>query len=200
MPYIAFEGGEGSGKSTTWKALQKVFPDAVFVREPGGTPLGDEIRNTILEKEHSPISNAYLFATARAELISQVIKPALEAGKLVISDRSYVSSVVYQGVVGGLGVEKVLDINKEALQGCTPDLVVIFDVSPETSYARTHKRKDEGGESNYFDEKGKEFFLQISSALKSVDQYGIRTKIIDANRTTQECVDEITSIIEGERW
>lgn len=195
MPYIAFEGGEGSGKSTAWKALKEIFPEAVFVREPGGTPLGEEIRNTILAKEHTPISNAYLFAAARAELISTIVKPALEQGKLVISDRSYVSSVVYQGIVGGLTAEKVLDINREALQGCIPDLVIIFDVSPETSYTRTHKRKDEGGELNYFDEKGKEFFLQVTSALKSINKYGIPTRIIDANRSTEECVREITDII-----
>lgn len=198
MPYIVFEGGEGSGKSTVWKALQKSFPDAVFVREPGGTPLGEEIRKTILSKEHTPISNAYLFAAARAELISSIVKPALEAGKLVISDRSYVSSMVYQGIVGGLTAEKVLNINKDALQECIPDAVVVFDVSPETSYARTHKRKDEGGELNYFDEKGKEFFLQISQAFKEMGKYGINVKVIDANRSVEECVKSVIEIIQNE--
>jgi dTMP kinase len=124
--YIVFEGIVGSGKSTQSKKLvcflrEKYGVESiVHVREPGSTPIAEDIRHLCQAKEWEdevmhPLTNAYLYAAARAQTLHTVVRPALEAGKIVISDRSFLSSIAYQGEAQGLGFDTVLSINHEAI-------------------------------------------------------------------------------------
>ena len=124
--FLAFEGVDGAGKSTQVRLLAQHLEgqgrEVLLCREPGGTELGEELRRILLMTggEMDPEVEVLLFMAARAQLCNKVIRPALEAGKVVISDRFLWSSVVYQGIVGGLGVEEVLSIGRVATRGLLP--------------------------------------------------------------------------------
>lgn len=123
--FIAIEGGDGLGKSTLVNNLKKKFENAVFSFEPGGTDFGKKVRNLIMESgDISFGAEMYLFCASRAEFVNKIVKPNLDKNKMVISDRFVYSSLVYQGVVGGIGVDEVLEANKIALSGTVPDLVI----------------------------------------------------------------------------
>jgi dTMP kinase len=150
--YLALEGIEGSGKSTLGRLLSERLADreidTVSVREPGGTELGEELRRLVLHSGHvSPWAEAALFAASRAQLAAEVVAPALAQDRWVISDRSYYSSLAYQGGGRGLGVEAVRRLNETVLNGVLPDLVVVLDVEPEVGFARETDRDriGEGG-------------------------------------------------------
>ncbi len=133
--YVALEGIEGAGKSTIAGLVaghqRSVGREVVVVREPGGTELGEEIRRLLLHSgEMSPWAEAALFAASRAQLVAEVVRPALERGALVISDRTYYSSLAYQGHARGLGVAEVRALNEAVLDGALPDLVVVLAVDP----------------------------------------------------------------------
>jgi dTMP kinase len=139
--YVALEGVEGSGKSTVAALVASELGrrglESVLVREPGGTPLGEEIRAMLLHAGGmNPWAEAALFAAQRAQLASQVIRPALERGAWVVSDRSYYSSLAYQGAARGLGIEAVRRLNETVLDGVEPDVVVVLDVDPAEGLAR----------------------------------------------------------------
>ena len=141
---ITFEGCEGVGKSTQLRLLKEYLErtgqSAVFTREPGGTPIAEEIRSMLLYKnfEISPVVEAYLFATARADHVNRVILPALEQGKLVVCDRYVDSSLAYQGYARGLGEEYVASINAFALKECPPDLTLFLNIPPDRAFERKH--------------------------------------------------------------
>lgn len=133
--YVALEGIEGAGKSTiaglVASHLRSAGSEVVLVREPGGTELGEEIRRLLLHSgEMSPWAEAALFAASRAQLVAEVVGPALERGALVISDRTYYSSLAYQGHARGLGVVEVRALNEAVLGGTLPDLVVVLEIDP----------------------------------------------------------------------
>ncbi len=147
--FISMEGPDGSGKSTQIELLKKYFSEKgyeiVITREPGGTKISEAIREIILNKEYTEMSymtEALLYASARAQLVSEVIKPALEAGKAVISDRFVDSSAVYQGMARGLGVENVYKINEFALQGIMPELTIHLDLPAEVGISRKNDQKE----------------------------------------------------------
>lgn len=150
--YLALEGVEGSGKSTLGRLLVERLSDrgiqSISVREPGGTALGEELRGLVLHSgEMAPWAEAALFAASRAQLATEVIAPALAEGTWVISDRSYYSSLAYQGGGRGLGVDAVRGLNETVLDGVLPDLVVLLDIEPEIGFARETERDrmGEGG-------------------------------------------------------
>lgn len=141
--FISLEGGEGSGKSTAIKTivprLEKLGYEVVLTREPGGTPIAEEIRNVILDKKNTnmdPMAEALLYAASRRQHIQEKILPALRAGKIVISDRFIDSSLAYQGGARGLGIEKVYQINQYATDGLLPDLTIFFELRPEDGLKR----------------------------------------------------------------
>ncbi len=199
--FITFEGGEGSGKSTAIERLGKMLRSlgkkVVITREPGGTPISEEIRSVILDKENTgmdPWTEALLYAAARRQHVKERIEPALEEGAIVISDRYVDSSLAYQGGARGLGIDKVLLLNQFALDGVMPDLTIYFDLAPETGLGRI--RKSENREVNRLDlerisfhEKVRESFL----ALK--DMFPERIKIIDANLTPDQVFQEIWDLV-----
>ena len=147
--FISMEGPDGSGKSTQIELLKKYFSEKgyeiIITREPGGTKISEAIREIILNKDYTEMSymtEALLYASARAQLVSEVIKPALEAGKAVISDRFVDSSAVYQGMARGLGVENVYKINEFALQGIMPELTIHLDLPAEVGISRKNDQKE----------------------------------------------------------
>src|SRR5215213_10441940 len=145
---IAFEGVEGSGKSTQLELLRRVLEgrgrEVVVTREPGGTPAGERVRSVLLdpEVELHPRAEALLFAAARAELVEAVIRPALERGAVVLCDRYLDSSLAYQGGARGLGAGPVSEVNRFATGGVVPDLVVLLDLDPAAGLARRAGDRD----------------------------------------------------------
>lgn len=142
--FLVFEGGEGSGKSTQMERLSHFLKSmghsACITREPGGTGIGDDIRRILLDTSSvamSPKTEALLYAADRAQHVEQVIKPALERGEIVISDRYLYSSLAYQGVGRGLGIDEILDLNRWATGGLLPDLVFWLDFDPELGLERS---------------------------------------------------------------
>lgn len=140
---IVFEGGDGAGKSTQVSALAAALRSAghavTCTREPGGTPLAEAVRALVLDPSHAPVdaaTEALLFASARADHVSRMIRPALERGEIVLCDRFVDSSVAYQGAGRGLGTEHVLELNHWALQGLVPQLTVVLAVAPATAESR----------------------------------------------------------------
>jgi dTMP kinase len=145
--FIAFEGGEGAGKSTQEARLAQSLADrghaVVRSREPGGTPAGEQIRHVLLSPEFEGLdarAEALLFAASRGEHVARVIRPALEGGAVVICDRYIDSSVAYQGYGRDLGPDRIRDLSLWATGGLLPDLTVVLDVDPEVGLARFAQR------------------------------------------------------------
>jgi dTMP kinase len=133
--FVTFEGLDGSGKTTQVELLRETLQregrEVVATREPGGTPLGEEIRRLLLHwSELSPWAEAALFAAARAELVSEVIRPALDRGAAVLCDRYVDSSLAYQGIARELGTDRVLDLNLAAVDGVLPERTFVLLVEP----------------------------------------------------------------------
>jgi len=139
--FISLEGVDGSGKSTQASmladALRERGHDVVAVREPGGTALGEDIRDIVLGPDAmSPWAEALLFAAARAQLVTDVLRPALEAGKWVVADRFLDSSLAYQGTARGLGIDQVVQVNAPGIGDCMPDLTIVLDIVPSSASDR----------------------------------------------------------------
>ena len=147
--FIAFEGGEGCGKSTQSRLLLKKFEQqnipAVLTHEPGGTALGNELRKALKRKRGSfisPQAELFLVAASRAQLVSEVIRPALEEGKVVICDRFTYSTLVYQGYGRGLELSFVETVNNVATGNLKSDLTILLDISPDQGLARKRSLRD----------------------------------------------------------
>jgi len=145
--FITFEGGEGSGKSTQiaslFKKLNVINSGSVtLTREPGGTSLGEYLRNTLkwTDAYISPETELLLFNASRAQLINEIIKPELIKGKIVVCDRYTDSTIAYQGYGRGLDVEIVKSVNNTAAQGLKPNLTILLDISPEQGFSRIQER------------------------------------------------------------
>src|SRR3954467_232629 len=148
--FVTFEGIDRSGKTTQAGLLVDALgAEALGVREPGGTPAGEKVRELLKDPSVSlsPEAETLLFAAARSALVAEVILPALAEGKVVVSDRFLDSSLAYQGGARGLGIEDVERVNHFATRGLKPDLTFLLDLSPEEAASRT-------GESDRFEEEG----------------------------------------------
>ncbi len=172
--FIAIEGMDGAGKSTQIEMIKDRFLQAqrevVITREPGGTEIGEKIREILLLPENRAISHrteALLYAASRAQHVMQVIEPALAEGKIVVSDRYVVSSYVYQGIARGLGVEAVRQINDFATGGRMPDLTIFLFVSKEKAMQRKKEQKELDrleAESLDFHERVNQGFLELAES------------------------------------
>ncbi|MGN0819335.1 MAG: dTMP kinase [Christensenellaceae bacterium] len=141
--FVTFEGCEGSGKSTQLKLLKEYFEKngiaSVFAREPGGTEIGEKLRKIILDKNNVSISDsceALLYASARAQLVDELLLPSLKQGKTVVLDRYVDSSFAYQGYARGLGIDFIGKINAYAMENCAPHLTVFLNIDPENAFRR----------------------------------------------------------------
>ena len=145
--FITFEGIDGCGKSTQCEMLKDYLKEYgkefIFVREPGGTEIGERIREILLDKKNTQMTartELLLFEAARAQITDEVIKPALEDGKIVICDRFFDSSSAYQGMARGMGMDFVANLNMAATGGLKPDVTFFFDISAEEALVRRGKR------------------------------------------------------------
>lgn len=163
--YIALEGAEGCGKSTQAARLA-VALDAVLTRETGGTPIGARIREILHDTsvtDLAPRAEALLTAADRAQHIEQVVRPALDGGRHVVSDRSVYSTLAYQGYGRGLPVVEIRPINEWAVAGCWPELVILVDVDPEVLHHRMH-----GRELDRFEREGDEFHARVRAGFRAL--------------------------------
>ncbi len=192
--FVSFEGLDGSGKSTQVEFLRqklaKAGRDVVATREPGGTELGERLRELLLNgPEISPWAEAALFAAARAELVERVIRPALERGADVICDRYIDSSLAYQGIGRGLGVERVLELNQLATAGLLPDRTFVLLVPLEEA---TRRR---GSDSDRLERAGLEFAEFVDRAYQDLAQV-FPTRIVCADGTQPP--EELARLIRGQ--
>lgn len=191
--YIALEGVDGSGKSTVGKALVKRLGDlgeeAILVREPGGTDVGEAVRRLLLDSDYlDHWAEVFLFAAQRAELAREVIAPALKEGKWVVSDRTYYSSIAYQGRARGLGEDTVRSINETGLDGVLPDHVFILDVEPDVALARQDRPDRIGKEGVDFQAAVRSCYLDLADAEEKV-------VVVDGTMPVDGMVERILEIV-----
>lgn len=194
--FVSFEGCEGVGKSTQLKLLEEYLEStnqhAVYVREPGSTDISEQIRKVILNPKNTAMTDmteAMLYAASRAQLVREVIKPALERGELVICDRYVDSSIAYQGYARGMGAEIIKLINTPAMDGCLPDVTIFLDLKPSEAW-RTFKVADDRMEqesADFHDRVYEGYINEIESSngrfvriKPDFNKYVTSQKIIDA--------------------
>jgi dTMP kinase len=195
--FIAFEGVEGAGKGTqigmAEEHLRARSFDVLVTREPGGTELGEKVREILLDPRSGKLdarSEALLFSAARAQTVSNVIRPALAEGKIVICDRYVDSSLAYQGWARGLGEQDVLTLNVWATQGLFPDLVVLLHLEPERGLLRSTESPDR------MEMEGQDFHAKVADAyLKIAEEHPERFVVIDADRPQDEVFGDVREAI-----
>lgn len=193
--FISFEGMDGSGKSTQIQRLKEYLEKkgcrVILTREPGGTPIGEKIRDIILDRENREMrcmTEALLYAASRAQHVEQVIKPALEEGKVVICDRFVDSSIAYQGYGRSMG-NAVEEINRYAVAGCMPDVTFLMRVPPETGSGRI-----EGREKDRIEMEPDAFHTEVYRGYEALaERWPQRIVSVDASGS----VDDIEKIIRG---
>ena len=194
--FITFEGGEGCGKSTVLKAIKERLESegvsVVLTREPGGTPIAEQIRNVILDKGNTAMdgrTEALLYAASRRQHLVEKIWPALQEGKTVLCDRYLDSSLAYQGGARGLGIDEVLSINLFATEGTYPDLTLLFDLEPEQGLARIVANQNR--EVNRLDLEKLDFHHQVrNNFLALAKRYPDRYVIIDASQPLADVIED----------
>jgi dTMP kinase len=192
--FITFEGLDGSGKTTQVELLAEAIRGAghevVTTREPGGTPLGEQIRELLLRDEVSPWAEAALFAAARAELVERVIDPALASGAVVICDRYLDSSLAYQGIARGLGLDRVLELNLPAIHDHLPDRTYLLLIDPAESARRV------GGGGDRIEREDDEFRRKVDDAYRLLAQtFPQRIESVDGTRPPEEISKLIFELI-----
>lgn len=192
--FITLEGVDGSGKSTQAALLAEALgPDTISIREPGGTAAAERIREILADPGTplDPMAEMLLFLAARSDLVSSVIRPALEQGRTVVSDRFSDSTEAYQGFVRGLGAERVRELNAAATGGLVPDLTVLIDLDPEAGLARA----TDGGR---FEAEGLEFQRGVADAYREIAARETdRIVVVDGDGTTGEVHDRIMAAVAG---
>lgn len=188
--FVTFEGLDGSGKSTQAELLRAALEaegrDVVLTREPGGTELGERIRGLLLDGgDVTPWAEAALFAAARAELVERVIQPALERGADVVCDRYVDSSLAYQGIARGLGVDRVLELNLRAIRGLLPDRTVVILLDPTECLRRS-------GANDRIEREGDDFRRRVDTAYRELaEMFPLRLVAVDGALPPEELATEI---------
>jgi dTMP kinase len=189
--FVTFEGVDGSGKSTQARLLAERLREegreVVLTREPGGTALGEQVRSLLLHGEQiAPWAEAALFAAARAQLVDEVIRPALARGADVVSDRYLDSSLAYQGLARGLGIERVLELNLLATSGILPDRTFLVLVPPAEAAARR------GDEPDRIEREGPGFAEEVDRAYREIARvFGQRVQVVDGSRSAEDIARDV---------
>ena len=194
--FVTIEGTEGSGKSSVVaevvKLLKKDGEIIVRTREPGGTPIAEEIRNVILDKKNTAMDSmteALLYAASRRQHLVEKVWPLSKEGKIVISDRFLDSSLAYQGGARGLGIDKILELNQYATDGFYPDLTLLFDLDPRIGLARIAANNNR--EVNRLDLEKIEFHDQVRQTfLDLAKRFSDRYVVLDASKPFDEVVQD----------
>ena len=200
--FISFEGIDGCGKSTQCEMLKEYLKennkDFIFVREPGGTVIGERIREILLDKKNTQMTartELLLFEAARAQITDEVIKPALEEGKIVLCDRFFDSSSAYQGMARGMGMDFVAGLNMAATGGLKPDVTFFFDISAEEALERRGKRGEASDRIELaglkFQEDVRRGYLELAKSSEG------RVITIDASRGIDEIFEVVKGSLEG---
>lgn len=189
--FVTLEGVDGAGKSTQAKLLAEALgPETLLLREPGGTPVGERLRELLKDAslELSPRSELLLFCAARAELVERVIKPALQAGRDVVCDRFVDSTIAYQGGARGIDEDLIATLNAVAVDGCMPDRTVLLRVDVGRAVGRTEDRGGEGARaSDRFEREGPVFQERIAAAFDAIAAAEPqRIAVVDAAGTVEE--------------
>ena len=199
--FITVEGTDGSGKTTQIQLMKQYLENrgyaVILTREPGGTQVSEKIRDLVLDKENSditPITEMILYAASRAQHVSQLIKPALEEGKVVICDRFVDSSYAYQGFGRNIDLRAIADVNRIAVDGIIPDITFFLDIDVETAI----KRRVAATEADRIEQEKLDFHKNVYDGYKKLSVlYPERIKTIDAQRTVEEIADEIKEHLIG---
>lgn len=194
---ITVEGGDGSGKSTLLARIEQFFKDKkisyILTREPGGTPVAEEIRELLLRPRPSgrsmtPLTELMLYESARADHVEQVIRPALKSGNSVLCDRFTHSSLAYQGYARGLGVELVKRLNDAATQGLSPDIVIWLKLSP----ADARKRMAGRGAKDRLESEASSFHEAVFSAFDTIArEESSRFIVLDASKSADDVFNQL---------
>lgn len=198
--FITVEGGEGAGKSSNLAFIQSLIETAgkqvLFTREPGGTPLGEAIRELLLGHKHTGMADdteLLLMFAARAEHLQQKILPALERGIWVLCDRFTDASFAYQGAGRGLSLEKIAKLQQFVQGNLRPDLTLLFDVPVDTGLQRAGKRS----EPDRFESENRDFFEKVRAGyLQIATQEPDRVQVIDASPALEIVQDQIKSVVQ----
>ena len=190
---ITFEGPEGSGKSTHSKLtadfLKKEGYKVVYTREPGGTTIGDKIRDIVLNSkgiEISPLTEMLLFEASRAELVREIIKPALLGKKIVISDRFNAATLVYQGYAGGVPLKEIERVESLSIKGIKPDLTSVLDIGAEAGLGKIHRGKKDRMES-----KKLSFHKKVRAGYLDLARHNKTIKVIKTRKQKSETFEEV---------
>jgi len=192
---ITFEGIEGSGKSTQVGLLSSKLREEgyqiIAIREPGGTRIGEQIRDITHNRENvdlTAVTEAYLMTASRAQLVREMIKPALKEGKIVIADRFVDSGLAYQGYGRNLGLDLILELNKPALDGVFPDLTIFLDVTPQVGFSR----RNGSDKIDRLDLQQKDFYDRVYRGYKEIIRKDRkRFMVIDSTKS----IDEVKIVI-----
>jgi dTMP kinase len=193
--FVSFEGLDGSGKTTQMERLRQALEaegrEVVATREPGGTELGERVRELLLgDGEISPWAEAALFAAARAELVESVIGPALDRGAHVLCDRYVDSSLAYQGLARGLGVDRVLELNLNPIRNLLPDRTLLLVVPPDVALRR------KAGASDRIEREGGQFMNAVDRAYRELaGLFPQRITEVDGARPEDVVAEEIRGLV-----
>ena len=188
--FITFEGNDGSGKTTIskniYEKLKKMGYPVIYTREPGGIDIAEQIRNVILNPKNTAMDarcEALLYAASRRQHLVEKVLPALDKGQIVLCDRFLDSSLVYQGIARGIGVQEVYDINAFAIEGHLPDATIFLSVDLVVGLSRVSSR----GNKDRLDQEGIKFHKRVAQGYDMIkERYKERMHIIDANQTVEE--------------
>ena len=200
--FITFEGTDGSGKSTQLRMLASELRlrghEVVSTREPGGTPLGGHIRQLVLEAEEhvDPLAELLLYAADRAQHVRTLIRPAVESGHIVLSDRYADATAAYQGAGRGFPDALISELIALATGGLMPDMTIVFDLTVDESLRRSAHRKGSGGKLDKLDAEDAAFYTRVRDAyLRIACAEPERVRIIDASGSVEETHSEVMRLV-----